>query len=299
MKIIICKPKNKYLTNPLSNQHILYEEFFYFYDFLEAILKRNKLKYEMYNVTFSGIVTKPGVLCISHHTYENPKNTWTIKRGYVPGYLYFDKKGYSGWSEGVERYNSKARYTEEQIEKALNIGLYYIENNISKGFQSTKTSTAKKPYVLVLGQRPNDTVSKLAYIPTQILFDTVKEAFKGVGTNVHYKEHPGNLNYDKDSSESLHDLIKNSEAVYTVNSGAGFEALFHGKKVYTAGNCDYSPVTIPIKSLEDIKSTMDMPGPSLEEIGHFLHYAFNDHFVNAFDEKAIERKLFRAMNEFE
>ena len=38
---------------------------------------------------------------------------------------------------------------------------------------------------------------------------------------------------------NIHDLIRQSLAVFTVNSGVGLEALAHNKMVYTFGNADY------------------------------------------------------------
>ena len=43
---------------------------------------------------------------------------------------------------------------------------------------------------------------------------------------------------------SIHDLIENAEAVYTINSGAGLEAVLHGKPVVTFGRAEYDGVAI-------------------------------------------------------
>ena len=47
-------------------------------------------------------------------------------------------------------------------------------------------------------------------------------------------------------SHSIHDLIKRSKAIFTVNSGVGLEALLHQKPVYTFGNADYASVSTKI-----------------------------------------------------
>lgn len=46
------------------------------------------------------------------------------------------------------------------------------------------------------------------------------------------------------SNDNIHDLIAESDAVFTVNSGVGFEALLHGKPVVTFGRAEYDCVTI-------------------------------------------------------
>jgi len=42
------------------------------------------------------------------------------------------------------------------------------------------------------------------------------------------------------SDASVHDLISGANAVFTVNSGVGLEALLHGRPVVVTGECDYS-----------------------------------------------------------
>ena len=45
---------------------------------------------------------------------------------------------------------------------------------------------------------------------------------------------------------SVHQLLANCAAVFTVNSGVGLEALFHYKKVFTFGNADYAKASTKI-----------------------------------------------------
>ncbi len=53
--------------------------------------------------------------------------------------------------------------------------------------------------------------------------------------------HPDTLWVD---NVSIHDLLSKCFCVYTVNSGAGFEALLHKKPVVTFGQAEYDCVTI-------------------------------------------------------
>ncbi|MCQ9378573.1 hypothetical protein [Methyloversatilis sp. XJ19-49] len=46
------------------------------------------------------------------------------------------------------------------------------------------------------------------------------------------------------STAHVHDLIANSTAVFTINSGVGFEALLHVKPVLTFGRAEYDCVTV-------------------------------------------------------
>ena len=89
-----------------------------------------------------------------------------------------------------------------------------------------------------------------------------------------FKKHPINLKsmikheeiinqckWARFSNANIHDLIGNSVAVVTINSGVGFEALLHEKPVVTFGKVEYDCVTIqanlddlPIKLSEAIES---------------------------------------------
>jgi capsule polysaccharide export protein KpsC/LpsZ len=42
---------------------------------------------------------------------------------------------------------------------------------------------------------------------------------------------------------NIHDLLSNCEAVFTVNSGAGMEAILHNKPVFCYGKSDYASVS--------------------------------------------------------
>ena len=79
------------------------------------------------------------------------------------------------------------------------------------------------------------------------------------GIHLVLKEHPINRKsmaplkeiavgpYVRWSEANIHDLIRFSRAVYTINSGVGFEAMFHNKPVVTFGRVEYDCVTIPVR----------------------------------------------------
>lgn len=84
------------------------------------------------------------------------------------------------------------------------------------------------------------------------------------GTHVVFKAHPvnpasqqrlieavGRGPFVRWADASVHDLIEHAEAVYTINSGVGFEAIIHGKPVATFGRCEYDCVT-DARTLETI-----------------------------------------------
>ena len=238
---------------------------------------------------------------LGHHTHGRYKNFWHIKKGYVPGYMYWDKLGYSGWSEAKSKYDPTYPMTIEEISEIENICTKYIDNNESKILQPENANVPDHPYVLVLGQRPHDMVAQHAYIDTVQLSRMVVQAFKNSDLRVYTKPHPMSkaTKYHGIKIEgSVHKLIAGARYIYTVNSGSGFEALMHGKTVYTSGESDYTPVTITVKSLEEIVETAYSNIPNYKII-HYLRYCFKEHFVNAYNKESIKKKILRCVEEYE
>ena len=80
---------------------------------------------------------------------------------------------------------------------------------------------------------------------------------------------------------SIHELFPKCQAVVTINSGAGFEALLHLKPVVTLGRVDYSPATFNCSTIQDIKdckSFIEAPDISPDEIKRFLHAYISNTF---------------------
>jgi hypothetical protein len=115
-----------------------------------------------------------------------------------------------------------------------------------------------KPYIFFPCQIPHD--ETIRYHSDVEVVDVVR-ALAGwanaAGVPVVFKEHPVNRASMKPLREvapasehvrwsegSIHDLIAHSQAVYTVNSGAGLEAILHGKPVMTFGRAEYDGVAI-------------------------------------------------------
>jgi hypothetical protein len=244
---------------------------------------------------------------LAWHNHGTTPNTWFVKQAYVPDYFYFDKTGYSGWSELVDKYEHDVDVNtiRPEIEK---IADYYISNNISRFSQTDDDIVPDNPYVVVFGQREDDKVSVFSYMHNFV--DKVEEAFKGTGYAVVVKPHPLDLEYIEDvgwrwsvneRNGNLHELIANSSAVYTVNSSAGFEALLHNKRVFTAGRSDYHWATDVLYEDSDIRKSIELIDEPVDtdKITKFLHYCFTEHFMNVKDRASIERKIQRAVDHYE
>ena len=273
-----------------------------FYNNVEEILKEENIPFDIIDARYNIINESPGTISLCYHSVGNYKNVWHIKKGYIPGYLYFDKTGYSGWSELGKNYTNNYTLTIEEIWSVYHMCDEYILNNESKVAQP-ESIVPKEKYVLVLCQQPKDTVSKLAWIKTVDLAQKVTRAYKDTDIKVLVKPHPCGAKVPLSGEiveGSIHSLIGGAKAVYTVNSGSGFEALMHFKPVFVSGDSDYKWECGIIKNYTDIVNSIDLiDNPvDLYKRAKFLHYCFNHHFVNAYDKESVRKKLLRTVNEY-
>jgi len=284
-----------------------------FYSKLLSILEDMRIEAETTTV-IKKLIKTDGIF-ISHHTYFKNNNVWNIKKGYINGYLYFDRCGYSGWAEMA---NSKKLFLKSQtVEYDVALNFFesftneYITNNKSKIAQSNEQFYIKAPYVFVAGQRPDDTVTKHARIDTIQLIKDVISAYKNTNYKVVVKIHPQeqednkydflkNLSNVIVTKASIHKIIPNCFCVYTVNSGVGFEALLHRKKVFTSGHCDYHWVTTPLKNKDEVLASAHQQDNKIDEemVVKFVYYMLNFYFVNAYSEQNIRTKIELAINEY-
>jgi len=252
------------------------------------------------------VVRAKDTLCLAWHLHGNLQDIWHLKTAYLPDYFYFDKHGYSGWSDLAKDYEYDVDI-EDIRDEMQTFCDDYIASNRSRAIQPEAAFVPKEPYVLVLTQRSNDSVIReFAYMDSQKLLDEVTELYKDTSYTVCVKTHPFSEpeRYCSDeyirmspdvfhATGSLHKIIAGAAAVYTVNSGSGFEALLHGKRVFNSGKSDYHWVTTTVKNKQDLQDTMHLVEESVDkdEILKFLHYALNKYFVNVNDRQGIKERL--------
>lgn len=249
---------------------------------------------------------RPDDILLSWHDYGMTKNTWYIKSGYLPNYFYFDSRGFSGWSELTTSYHHDIDVNEvrEWVESVCS---NHIENNITRFTAPYDDPLPSNPYVLVIDQRPDDIVNDLAYI--NYLPHHVKQTFADTKYDVIVKSSPLAIEYSKtgwrfeieEDAGSLHALISSASAIYTINSSAGFEALLHGKRVFTTGLCDYHWATTTLKTREDLRRSIELIDEPIDNDARikFLHYCLTEYFMTTHDVSSIEKKILRAVDEYQ
>jgi len=258
-----------------------------FYDLLPSVLDGMDVEYEIID-RFTDVPANS--IHLNWHDHGNQKNTWYIKSGYLADYFYFDRTGYSGWSTLVHDY------------------VCDVDSDIAKNFmasfefdsrmpQSEHAEITNKPYVLVLGQMWADKVLQFSYFKDN-LRDMVTDLYEGSEYDVVYKPHPLNRN-EEGNQGNLHKLIEGSVAVYTMNSGSGFEALFHNKRVFTTGVADYHWASTELRTIKEFQESKDLLDEPVDtdRINKFLYYCFTEYFMHTTDEQSIQKKIHQVVDQ--
>jgi len=302
MRIIIGKP-TKYITSGLDVSGDVAR----LYEMLPNILSEMDIDYKVLELVYKSatIRQEPNSIFLAWHLHGTLPNIWHLKTGPIPNYFYFDNNGYGPWSEIVAEcnYKSPVEAIRKDVEKFCSD---YIASNESRHIQPREAFIPAEPYVLVLGQYPQDKVMQYAHIDTESLMHKVADAFRGTRYTVATRGHPLTSGKPYGTADTfqvtgnMHTAIKHASAVYTVNSGSGFEALLHGKRVFTAGVCDYHWATTTVKTGEDIRKSIELIDEPIDEDNRiqFLHYFLNYHLMNINDTDSIKRKIIRAVSEY-
>jgi len=173
----------------------------------------------------------------------------------------------AGWSAASSSYPLKLDSLQTPVS-----GIYRrYRERLADGRLDSKFGQAgsmTRPQLIASGAIPGD---DYLFFPLQIPHDqsiryfsdwSEREVVEAVaswcrdrGIALVFKPHPANLRSMLEfedlareygarwSTANVHDLISHARAVFTVNSGVGFEALLHGKPVVTFGRAEYDAVS--------------------------------------------------------
>lgn len=261
------------------------------------------------NDKFRKLIKTEGIF-LGAHTRFTGKNVWNIKKGYLPGYFYFDKSGFSAWAH-LAQYEDQYK---DQIEKVSveqadltyrRLKSEYVDTKVSKWDQADTAFVPNYKYVFVATQVLNDWTQEAAYLKTHDMASAVIEAYRDTDTIVVIKIHPKAGSQGREFKEqnthhkhvvftdaNIHEIIPGAERVYTCNSGVGLESLLHLKTVITTGDCDYKLCTHTCKTIEDIMKVRDkeLVIDSLY-IKKFLTFFFDEYLLDARTVKQIRNRL--------
>lgn len=253
----------------------------------------------------------PASVTLGYHSRGRAPRTWHIKPSYLRQHFYIDRDGYSGWSEMARNPDLfRAAMAEPEADALAYVAALrsrYFDAGLSKLSQpAQRYAWDGQPYVFLPLQVLGDRVLQLARIDYAELARRTAAALAGSGYRLVLKRHPrcqhpdsfrllaelSALPHVQVTAGAIHDLLANASAVACFNSGVGFEALFYGRQVFTAGHSDYEGVTTPladVAALDDLPRRLAPPDPG--RLARFLSYFCRRYLVPAPDPQALERRL--------
>lgn len=219
---------------------------------------------------------------IFNYRKTNDLPFFCMERGALPGSLIFDPDGFNYQSRSYDRDNWDKDLTEEELIKTKE----YIENfKISDdSLEQQKAGIAKtNPFKNII--QINKKFNKIIFIPLQLHDDTVIKNFAGwtkslknfisnilelsrLNKNILfvYKNHPLGkyLSIQTENlfcADNIHfkDCLKYSDAIITINSGVGLQAMIYSKPVFLCGNAFYEfpEINVKTKNLEDLSTKIN------------------------------------------
>ncbi len=256
-------------------------------------------------------------MTISYHTHGRTERLLHFKEADMPEYYSFDTDGYSGWSSLAMKTVDDLplqQFSGDEVDRFLESEQRRIlATHHSKYAQNTAASTEPLParYVFVALQIPFDRVQVLARLPMLDMLDIVVRRFAGSEYRVVVKRHPlcrdttvaatlAKLSADGSimlRNDSIHTLIAGAEAVITVNSSVGSEAVLHLKPIYTFGGAEYAPIAHNIHNeAEFVTKTSPIRLPVSEDaLKRFVYFYRNDFLFNVNEpvrlQNAVRRRV--------
>jgi hypothetical protein len=249
---------------------------------------------------------------ISYHTKgEGDGRHLRMQEGALAGYSTLDHAGYAGFSSVATDHDQVRRFVsnvplEDLLRNQRALYESVVSRNKSKYAQSSSMERIPSPYIFVALQVATDVVAELAWMSGIDLLKHLVRLYEGRGTTVVVKRHPycqsmtvqavlrelehaGKIVVSK---ASIHDLIAGSEAVFTVNSGVGLEALIHRKPVVVSGRCEYSYAATLVSDAGDLESLIAAGIPNDERRAlEFLYFYTRQYAFTLNDLARLERRI--------
>jgi hypothetical protein len=241
-----------------------------------------------------------GKWSLTYHTHGRRPGLWHYKFGHFSDIMQVDPFGYAGFSRFAERsaedvWKDTHALTDVEIEAGLaSFRRRYIDERFTWREQPQPEDLSafrgRRTFFFPL-QDPLDEVAALSYLEPADVVEALREALDSVD-RVFVKRHPvdttektsallATLSHDERfiiSDASVHDLFGASDAVVTVNSGVGFEALLAGLPVIAAGLSDYNLAAVTARTRAELTAALiDLAAVPDREwrsrvVYHYFHY---------------------------
>ena len=242
------------------------------------------------------------LLTLYRYAVAKGMNVTTFDRGALPDSWFFDNHGFNGDSSSYrsnrwdrELSTSEREIIERYISAVLQRGATLEKQGDSVGAAALKEELgiSGKKVLFVPFQRPNDSVVK--FLSKHVdgmdgFVEFLNRACMKLPKKdwvVLAKRHPleiddpGSLATMVPPSTHIHDLLDLADAVFTLNSGVGVQALLHNKPTFVCGESFYAApglaqeVSSPDALISAIHSG---EGPSWDKILRFTHYLVTEFY---------------------
>ncbi len=250
----------------------------------------------------------------SYHNAQPGENSYCYKRGPFPYLWYMDPAGYAGWSQIALDTSLQEEAAQYPVEKATAVVQEYCRRMLTENHsvlpQPETIPEAEieglESFVFYSLQVNNDEVMKLTEVAQYESIKAAAAAAKKMKRHLVFKQHPlckssvvarllGELaksKYVHVSVGSVNKLLSKARSVLVTNSTVGFQALVLGKPVFTVGKSEYSFMTQPIQTPEEIAEVFRVtdfrqPERVLRQIGYLL----SEYFVDMRDPQRLGARL--------
>lgn len=224
------------------------------------------------------IDTKFYVPHVEQHNFGGNRNTLYYMQTVFPWRFTVDPLGWGGGAKFLETFDPSAPYDD----KFFNQLREYAEKGGSKFAQPKAALQVEGDYIFVPLQLPHDeTIKWHSSISCEEFVSALCAWAKNApnAPKIVFKGHPANISsmqplkdiIDAAASDkciyttdvNLHTMIKNSSAVYVINSGTGQEAMLHDKPVVAFGRCEYEGAVVKgsIQKLEETWAEVQSQNP--------------------------------------
>lgn len=273
-----------------------------------------------YHCDFAPRRAPPHSILLSYHSVGDAPNVWRIKESPIVSYFSFDRLGYSGWSEFARSQDIRSRIAAFDLVRAEAIraseSRRQTDNNLSKYPQPVRKAGAlQSGYVLFALQIAEDTVQKLQSLDQLDVLFQLAQTTKSRSETLVVKRHPlcrdsrvshalrevgFRFSNVQISTDSIVDLVEGASRVVVGNSGVGFEALMHRKRVFCFGRSDYEAAVERFDSLADVADMFDRPPTvSAEDATRFIGLYLTEFCFDVRDIGSVAAKLDMAVSRYQ
>ncbi|MCG7365511.1 hypothetical protein OJE16_10675 [Pantoea tagorei] len=262
-----------------------------------------------------------GTLVFSYHSWGAEKNIIRMKEAAVTPLFSMDSSGYSGWSDisiNFERYEKEiAKIDEGTVDLVLEEWKQrFIEKNNSKYPQSDElVPEIATDFVFYPMQVQNDPVSiHSPYDGLKLLHDAAELARENQ-VYLLVKRHPFCQSFAIEetitlltesnpwvirTNSNIHDLVRKSRSVITVNSGVGIEALIDGASVFCSGRCEWQRCCNIISDKNDLSKAFSSQPEKMNLLQKkTLTYILTKYWINPESPSDFENAIDKALENFD